>query len=244
MSTARRALRHLDRHAVDDGDLVLDRGVVDHELEQEAVDLRLGQGVGALGLDRVLRGEHEERLGHAVRLAADRDLVLLHRLEQRGLHLGGRAVDLVGEQQVGEDRAVLGPERAVAGLPDARADEVGGQQVGRELDAAERAAQHGGERAHGQRLGQARHALEQHVAAGQQRDEQALEHRVLADDDALALVQRRLERAARLGGGIDLGMVHGFLGVGGWGHKTRPTSRSTTARTAPSAPARRPRTGS
>ena len=38
------------------------------------------------------------------------------------------------------------------------------------------------------------HALEQHVAAGQQRDQHALEHRFLADDHALDLEQRLLER--------------------------------------------------
>ena len=37
------------------------RRVVDEHLEHEAVDLRLGQRVRALGLDRVLRREHEER---------------------------------------------------------------------------------------------------------------------------------------------------------------------------------------
>ena len=84
------------------------------------------------------------------------------------------------------------------GAVDARADEVGGHEVGRELDAAEGAAEHVGERLDGQRLGQAGDALEQHVAAGQQRDQQALEHRVLADDDALDLVERLLEARARV----------------------------------------------
>ncbi len=36
------------------------------------------------------------------------------------------------------------------------------------------------------------------MAAGEQRDEQPLEHRVLADDDALELVQRVLETRARV----------------------------------------------
>ena len=40
-------------------------------------------------------------------LVADRDLVLLHDLEERGLDLGRRPVDLVGEQEVGEDGAGL-----------------------------------------------------------------------------------------------------------------------------------------
>jgi hypothetical protein len=152
--------RHLHGDAIHDGDLVLERRVVDHELEQEAVDLRLREVVGALGLDRVLRGEHEERLGHAVRLAADRDLVLLHDLEQRRLHLGGGAVDLVGQQEVGEHGAELGPEAAVARLPQARPDQVGGHEVGRELDTAEAPAEHGRQRANGQRLGQAGYSLE------------------------------------------------------------------------------------
>ena len=50
------------RRAVDDLDQLVLVEVVDHELEQEPVELRFGQGVGALHLERVLRAEHEERL--------------------------------------------------------------------------------------------------------------------------------------------------------------------------------------
>ena len=42
-------------------------------------------------------------------------------------------------------------------------------------------------------------ALEEEVAAGQQADEDALEHRVLADDDPPDLEQDRLRRGARIG---------------------------------------------
>ncbi len=46
------------------------------------------------------------------------------------------------------------------------------------------------------------------MAAGEQADEQPLEHRVLPDDDALDLVQHLLEGVARLvallGGGFDV----------------------------------------
>jgi len=34
------------------------------------------------------------------RLAADRHLLFLHRFEQRRLHLGGRAIDLVRQHQL------------------------------------------------------------------------------------------------------------------------------------------------
>ena len=75
-----------------------------------------------------------------VPLAGDGDLLLLHRLEQRRLRLRRGAVDLVGQQQVGEDRSGLEAELALAVLldKDVRADDVGGHQVRRELDAVER----------------------------------------------------------------------------------------------------------
>jgi hypothetical protein len=112
--------------------------------------------------------------------AARGDPVLLHRLQQRRLRLGRRAVDLVGEQEVGEDRALDEAERALAGgrifLEHVGAGDVGRHQVGRELDAAEREVQRLGQRRDEQRLGQARDADEQAVAAREQRDEQVLDH--------------------------------------------------------------------
>ena len=170
------------RHAPHDLLLLVARRIADPQLEHEAVDLRLGQRVRALLLDRVLRRQHEERLLELERRAADRHLLLLHRLEQRRLHLGRRAVDLVGEDDVGEDRPALHRELPGRLIVDLRAEHVGRQQVGRELNAVEGRVDRLGERPHGQRLGQSRHALEQHVAAGEQADQQPVDHVVLADD--------------------------------------------------------------
>ena len=89
----------------------------------------------------------------------------------------------VGEQEVPEDRALLDIERALVRAVDARPDQVGGHQVGCELYPLEGAAEHVGEGLEGQRLGEARQALEKEVAARQEADEDPLEHRVLADDD-------------------------------------------------------------
>jgi hypothetical protein len=50
--------------------------------------------------------------------AVDGDLAFLHGLQEGGLGLGRGAVDLVGEQQVGEDRALLEGELGVAGVVD------------------------------------------------------------------------------------------------------------------------------
>ena len=112
-------------HAVHDLPLLGAGRVADLDHEHEAVDLRLGQRVGALLLDRVLRRHDDERLGQRIGRVADGDLPLLHRLEQRALHLGGRAVDLVGEHEVREDRAELRGELALLLVVDDGADEVG-----------------------------------------------------------------------------------------------------------------------
>ena len=85
-------------------------GIVEPVAEHEAVELRLGQLERAALLDRVLRGDDQERRRQLERLLADRDLALLHRLEQGALHLRRGAVDLVGQQQVGEDRPLVDAE--------------------------------------------------------------------------------------------------------------------------------------
>ena len=71
---------------------------------------------------------------------------------------------------------------AVVFLQDLGADDVARHQVGRELDAAELQVQRLRQRAHQQRLAEARHAFEQAVAAGEQADQQLLDDVVLADD--------------------------------------------------------------
>ena len=196
--------RRVDRHPVQDRELLLPGRVRHVDLEQEAVALGLGQAVDTLGLDRVLGGEHEERVGQGMTAPGDGDLFLGHRLEQGRLHLGRGPVDLVGEHEVGEDRAALDVERLGARPPHPGAGDVAGHQVGGELQAREAPADHVGQRAHRQRLGHAGHAFEQQVAAGQQPDEHPLDHRVLPDDDLLDLHQGALEQMGCVG---DLALV-------------------------------------
>ena len=199
-------------------------------LEEEPVELRLGQRVGALHLERVLRREHEERRVERVAVARDGDLVLLHRLEQRDCVFGvARLISSASTMF-----AKIGPgwkwkTRGAALLDeDVRADDVGGHQVGRELDAGERAVDDVGERAHEHRLAEAGHALEQHVAVGEQADERVPHELALADDD---LADLGLDRPRALGEGLGCeagrrgrrgagagrggGCVHGSSGVRG-----------------------------
>ena len=86
--------------------------IVDHDVEHEPIELRLRQRIGAFLLDRILRGQHEQRTFERMAYAADRHLILLHRLEQRRLRLRRRAVDLVGQDDVGEDGPGDEPNRA------------------------------------------------------------------------------------------------------------------------------------
>ncbi len=164
------------------------RRIAHAQLEHEPVHLRFGQGVRALLFDRVLRGEHQERLVERVRRAPDGHLLFLHRLEQRCLYLGRRAVDLVGKDDVREDRPLLDHELPRALLVHLGAEHVGRQQVGRELDALERRVDRLGERSHREGLGEPGDTLEQDVPARQQADQQAFDHVFLPDDSAGDLV--------------------------------------------------------
>ena len=103
------------------------------------------------------------------------------------------------------------------------AGDVRGHQVGRELNALEAEVENPGQRADHQRLGQARHAYQQAVAAGEDGREDLLDDVVLADDDLLQLLLHQLPMLAEL-----LQDVAETAGLGG---QTRnPSERLTDAR--------------
>ncbi len=139
-------------------------------------------------LDRVLGGDDHERRGQGVGGAVHGDLALLHALEQRRLGLGRGPVDLVAEHEVGEHGP--GPELEGAGapVPHGAADDVGGEQVGGELDAAPRAVERGGQRLGQARLAHAGHVLDEEVALGDQAQHDQVDDVGLALDDPLDVV--------------------------------------------------------
>ena len=55
----------------------------------------------------ILRGNHQEWLGQRIGVHIYRDLAFIHCFQQRRLGLGRGAVDLVSEENVGEDRAAF-----------------------------------------------------------------------------------------------------------------------------------------
>ena len=81
---------------------------------------------------------------------------------------------------------------------DQGADQVRRQQVRRELDAPERAVDRLGQRGDRERLGQPRHAFDQHVTVGEQRQQQALDEVFLSDQDFSNLGPQANEHGAFL----------------------------------------------
>ena len=158
-------------------------------LEHETVDLGLGQRVGTLLLDGVLGGHHEEGLGELEGLVTDGHLALLHGLEEGGLHLGRRTVDLVGQYEVGEHRALLDLELLALLAVDHSTDKVGGEQVGGKLDTAELSVHTRGQSIDGKGLGQTGNTFEKDVPVGQKADKQIL-HQMLLSYDHLRHLHR------------------------------------------------------
>ena len=223
-----------------DGNFVLLGQVIDHHVEHEAVELGLGQGIGAFHLDRVLGRQHEERFGQHVTHTGGRHLMFLHGFEQRRLRLGRRAVDLVGEDDVREHRS--GNERQLPAfrrvLKNLGTRDVGGHQVRRELHALELQVKDLRQRFHEQRLGEAGRTRDEAMPAGKERDEDLL-HDFLLAHDHLAEFLLNLDVAGaqlfdqcrfdggrrgwlggrrdrrRCGGSFDL--RHGWRGAGGSG---------------------------
>ena len=138
------------------------------DAEEEPVQLGLGQRVRTFLFDGVLRGDDEERVGQRIGLLADGDLAFLHRLQEGRLGLGRRAVDLVGQNDVGEDRALDESELAPAVgrlVHEVGACNVRGHQVGRELNPPQRQVHRPRQAPDHHRFGEARHAHQQAVSA-------------------------------------------------------------------------------
>ena len=81
--------------------------IADLDLHQEAVELRFRQRIRAVMLGRILCRENHERTGKRIGGVFDRHLIFVHRFQQRALGFRRGAIDFVGKNDVGEDRAGL-----------------------------------------------------------------------------------------------------------------------------------------
>src|SRR5262249_16956856 len=160
-------------------------GIINQNVEHEAVLLGLRKRVRAFLLDGVLCGQHEERIRQPMARSTDGHLTLLHCLKKRGLRLRGSAIDLVGQHDVCEKRAVQELEHALScGLVLLKylcPSDIRRHQVRRELNTAKAKVERIGQCADYECLGQSRHAHEQTVTTGENGDEQFFEHALLTD---------------------------------------------------------------
>ena len=159
--------------------------VADRDPGGEPVALRLGQRVGPLHLDRVLRRDHHERPLELVGGAVDGDVPLFHALEHRRLGLGRGPVDLVADHDVREHRPRLELELAPLLVVGADPGDVARQQVGGELDPPHRAVDGPRERLGEHGLAHAGHVLDEQVPLGEQDDQREPDRLGLPVDDRL-----------------------------------------------------------
>jgi len=160
------------------------RGITHLNAHQKAVELRFRQWVGAVMLDRVLRGDDEKGLRQRQGFAVDGDLRFVHGFEKSGLRARGSAVDLVGENYVGENRAGTKFKFPRLGIVDADAEDVAGEQVRRELDALKTAMEGFCQRLRESGLADAGNVFDKQVAAREQSNQCELDGVFLAVDSA------------------------------------------------------------
>ena len=122
-------------------------------------------------LDRVLRGDDEKRLRQRERFTVDGDLRFVHGFEKRGLRARRGAIDFVGEDDIGEDRAGTKFKIARLGIVDADTENIAGEQVRGELDALKAAMKGFCERLRESGLADTGNVFNEQVAASEQGDQ-------------------------------------------------------------------------
>ena len=190
----------------EDLELVVETRIAERGAEEEAVELRLRQRERPFVLDGVLGREEQERVRQLARDAVDGDLPLGHRLEQRRLRLRRRAVDLVDEDDVREDRPWPELELPRPLVEHGEAGDVGGLQIGRALDPLwDRALDAPGDCPGENGLGRSGNVLEEDVAIACERRQDELDLVALAVDDGLDVVDEPIGDRARALEALGLG---------------------------------------
>ena len=180
---------------VHDLQLLVGRRIPERRLEEEAVELRLGERERPLVLDRVFGRDQQERVGQHARLPVDRDLVLRHRLQQRRLRLRHGAVDLVDEHDIRKDRPRPELEFPLALVVDRQPGDVRRLQVRRALDPRRRRAlDRLRDRPREDGLRRAGNILEQDMTAADEGGEDELDLLVLAVDDRLDVLEKAVSQ--------------------------------------------------
>lgn len=130
--------------------------------------MRFGQGERSARTDRVLRGDDEKGIGQRPCGALNRHLPFFHGFEQGALAFWGGPVDLVRQNQLGEDGPWMESELAAVLIEHRGAENIARQKVRGELDPLEFQPHHPGERMAEGGLTHAGQVLDQQVPSRQQ----------------------------------------------------------------------------
>src|SRR5258707_2849949 len=126
-------------------------------------------------LDRILCGDYQKRLRQRMSLAVHGDLSFVHRFEQSGLSSWRSAIDFVGQDDVGKERAGAEFKFTRIGLIDAYAENVAWQKIGSELHTLKAAVERFRERLGQSGFAHAGNIFDQQVTTREQRDQGQLD---------------------------------------------------------------------
>ncbi|CDN43030.1 hypothetical protein BN871_CJ_00280 [Paenibacillus sp. P22] len=147
--------------------------------DHESVHLSFRQRERALVVDGILGRHHHERLLQLHRLSFNADLPLLHAFQKARLRSWRGAVDLVCKHDLREQRTLAEIEFAVLLMVVVDPRQVGGEQVGGELNPLKVEAERCGQALGQHRLARSRHILEQHMPRCQQSGQQQVDLSIL-----------------------------------------------------------------
>src|SRR5205823_7522020 len=132
---------------------------------------------------RILCCDDKKWLRQFVSHAIDRDVPLLHRLEQRALRFGSGAIDFVDQYDLRKERATMKNEPLLIAIENGIAENVGREEIACELDALKGETKRTGERLRECRLANAGNVFNKQMTAGKQTRDRELYRLGFADDD-------------------------------------------------------------
>ena len=141
-----------------------------------------------------MRGQNEERRIERVSLPVHGNLTFVHRLQEGALRSGRRAVDFIGQKDVGENRSRAEFEFPPVRKEDAGAENVAGEQVGSELQTAELAVERACQGFGQDGLPDTRRVLDQDVPFSQQRHDRQADRFGLPEEHCADPLFKRLHQ--------------------------------------------------
>ncbi len=174
--------------------------VADAHAHQKAIELVFGEWIRAIEVVGVLCCDEKEGLGKLVNASTFAHGAFGHGFEQCALCARGRAVDFVGQNDVGKEWAGFVGKLAGVFAEHADTKHIAGQCVGGELDACEaaiKAASHAGCE---NRFADAWHVFDQHVAAGEKAAEDPVDCLWMAQEHFGDVVAQQCELVRSVAG--------------------------------------------